>query len=327
MTENWNRAISHVTGDFVTFIGDDDAFLPSGVRLLERVSEQGHQAIAYNPRATYFWSDFPNPAKAGTVILSDPPTTLEAIVVDTRQEASRMLRYARSEPQPGIYHGIVARSVLDNISLRFGQVFRTVAPDTYLVGLLNGMIENHLVLPVSLSIHGKSGHSNSGRILNRRDHAHREEYGISGASWHPVIPPVNTVEAHVGDSLLRAYLDLEERDLLEEFFSHFLGGVYAQSLLRNPEKSLRVIAHFLVEAKPISNGLVNPRFVASVFSMIRRRLWARAKELSSRGDIGSDLKMKPCSSLAEAISIAEHHQMSFFFERQASITVAFLSDL
>ena len=229
-----------------------------------------------------------------------------------------MLRYAQAEPQPGIYHAIVARSVLNDISRRFGQVFRTVAPDTYLTGLLNGIIENHLVLPVALSIHGKSGHSNSGRILNRRDHAHRKEYGSLGASWHPVIPPVNTVEAHVGDSLLRAYLDLEDGDLLEDFFRHFLGGVYAQSLLRNPERLLRVIAHFLGEAEPVKNGLINPRFVASVLSMIRRRLWARAREFSSRGDIGSDFKMKFCSSLAEAILITEHHQMGFFSGKQNS---------
>ena len=311
MTENWNRAMALVEGKYVTFIGDDDLFLEQGFQLLQEVAPFGYEAIAYPTRATYFWDDFPDTDKAGTLWFADYPDRPEPVVVNTRAETHAILRYQPAELPPVIYHGIVARRVLDQIRDRFGRVFCTVAPDTYLTGLLSGLLERHLVLPVALSLMGKSGPSNSGRILDRGDLSHRKEYTDAERRWHPMIPPVNTVEAHVSDSLLRAFLDLGDEELLSAFRTHFIGGVYAQSMMRNPERAVGIAKHYAFTANPVSNGLLRSDFAAAFGSMIARRAQSRAVSYIQPARKSSHLRHEPCASLSVAAKRTEEDQSGF----------------
>jgi glycosyltransferase involved in cell wall biosynthesis len=57
MTEHWNFALEHCTGRYISFLGDDDAFIPSELRKLASFLESVDVDIVWHPRATYEWPD------------------------------------------------------------------------------------------------------------------------------------------------------------------------------------------------------------------------------------------------------------------------------
>jgi glycosyltransferase involved in cell wall biosynthesis len=57
MTEHWNFALEHCTGKYITFLGDDDAFIPSELKNLASFLESVDVDLIWHPRATYEWPD------------------------------------------------------------------------------------------------------------------------------------------------------------------------------------------------------------------------------------------------------------------------------
>lgn len=55
MTDHWNFILEKSTGKFVTFLGDDDAFIPSELSLLVKKLEDIESDIVWYPRASYQW--------------------------------------------------------------------------------------------------------------------------------------------------------------------------------------------------------------------------------------------------------------------------------
>ena len=53
MSENWEFALSHVTGDFVMYLGDDDGLLPNACNdIASIINNSGTRALIWN-KATY----------------------------------------------------------------------------------------------------------------------------------------------------------------------------------------------------------------------------------------------------------------------------------
>jgi glycosyltransferase involved in cell wall biosynthesis len=55
MTDHWNFILEKSNGKFVTFLGDDDAFIPSELSLLAKKLEDIESDIVWYPRASYQW--------------------------------------------------------------------------------------------------------------------------------------------------------------------------------------------------------------------------------------------------------------------------------
>lgn len=57
MAENWERGLALCTGDYVTVLGDDDAFLPSTLQMAERlISATDAELLSWHTQ-TYWWPD------------------------------------------------------------------------------------------------------------------------------------------------------------------------------------------------------------------------------------------------------------------------------
>ena len=57
MTDNWNFALSHAKGKYFTFLGDDDALIPTEVDRLATALDETDADIVWHKRATYSWPD------------------------------------------------------------------------------------------------------------------------------------------------------------------------------------------------------------------------------------------------------------------------------
>src|ERR1043166_8123364 len=55
MTENWERALAHVRGDYVLFIGDDDGLLPDACAVAREILNVKPGLVLSWLPASYYW--------------------------------------------------------------------------------------------------------------------------------------------------------------------------------------------------------------------------------------------------------------------------------
>ena len=57
MSDNWERALEHVTGDYVTYLGDDDGLMPDAVEIAERFHRERPDLIVSWMPFVWMWPD------------------------------------------------------------------------------------------------------------------------------------------------------------------------------------------------------------------------------------------------------------------------------
>ena len=168
MTENWELALGHATGDYVTFIGDDDGLMPDGCAVAAGLlTKRGIALLSWAPYA-YYWPGYYHPGYRNRLIAAvDFRFTGEKI--SSRGELERFYgfqtHYARL---PMIYNSFVRRDVIDAMRARAGRYFLGLSPDVT-SGIVNAALSSDFIrLSRPLSISGLSQHS-TGHGLFFRD--------------------------------------------------------------------------------------------------------------------------------------------------------------
>ncbi|TDX31377.1 glycosyltransferase family 2 protein [Rhodovulum visakhapatnamense] len=176
MRENFQFALSHTTGDHVLFIGDDDAVLPNGLRLLADLIARHDPDIVKWRVMTYLWPD-PRTGAAGTLRVR--PQALDgrlkrldpAAVLDGFARA----RFRSYHDGGMIYHGCISRRLIARAEAASGgPYFRGSSPDVF-TSLQALMVTDRPILRINLPITlgGSSPRSNG---------AAGQKLAVSGAS-------------------------------------------------------------------------------------------------------------------------------------------------
>jgi hypothetical protein len=168
MTENWELALGHATGDYVTFIGDDDGLMPDGCAIAAGLlGNRGIPLLSWSPYA-YYWPGYYHPGYRNRLVAAvDFRFTGENI--GSRAELERFYgfqtHYARL---PMIYNSFVRRDVIEAMRSHAGRYFLGLSPDVT-SGIVNAALTpNFIRLSRPLSISGLSQHS-TGHGLFFRD--------------------------------------------------------------------------------------------------------------------------------------------------------------
>lgn len=132
MRQNFEFALSHATGDYVIFIGDDDGVLPSGLAALRHLIENAQPDAIIWRHITYLW-----PNKTGGPVhgqlkfrcrdFCGPvyPLAPRALLDDLCQGNRMHYRDGLN-----IYHGCIARRVIDQVKCETGgDYFQGQCPD------------------------------------------------------------------------------------------------------------------------------------------------------------------------------------------------------
>jgi glycosyltransferase involved in cell wall biosynthesis len=128
MSANWNHAYSHVSGDVVMYLGDDDIVNPQALNIAEGIFARENVAAISRTSGYYHTPDCDSPF-AGYLVLPDIDGTYEL------RNASKVLqdvaRFARHYADlPNLYHGFVQKVQLDKL-LSHGALFRKASPDIF----------------------------------------------------------------------------------------------------------------------------------------------------------------------------------------------------
>lgn len=158
MSQNWEFGLSQTTGDYVMFLGDDDAVMPEAIDALRTLAQDSGRldAIAWKD-ASYQWPEHPRPALRSrlTVPLGDSVRLVRSAAM-----LDEVINFGRSwHALPWIYRSLVSRAAIDGIIARSGRFFCSQIPDVYSGIAVASIVESYVFSDRPYAVNGASGHS------------------------------------------------------------------------------------------------------------------------------------------------------------------------
>lgn len=165
MQDNWERSIDATTGDWIVFIGDDDYVDPDVADVILEILRQAPEteAIAWN-RAGFKWPSYrPFPGNLSFSLRNDVTR------VDRASLVRLLFTWENASVVPSapftIYHGAIARPVVDKIRRSYGgRTFEHPTVDYDFGAKLLFSASNFVMANRPLSILGACEKSNSAAI-------------------------------------------------------------------------------------------------------------------------------------------------------------------
>lgn len=155
MSENWEFALSHVTGDWLTIIGDDDAILPKCFETVNTiVAVTGVQAVR-SAVCSYTW-----PHEDGSSgRLSVPMQTGFEVRNSKKWLNSVLLGKAEYSTLPMLYNGGFVSMEVIRSAMRQDRFYRSCIPDVYSAIVFSNLLSKYAYCFQPLAINGASKHS------------------------------------------------------------------------------------------------------------------------------------------------------------------------
>jgi hypothetical protein len=154
MSSNWELAVSHAAGQYVTVLGDDDALLPHALRVLDHlITRSAARAVRWEA-AFYLWPTIALAEEANYLRL---PTSSRIRAVDARQTIAAVIRFEQCySTLPMLYNSVVERSLLDELRRRAGRLFLTRYPDVCSGFLVASALSQYLSSDLPMTVAGLS---------------------------------------------------------------------------------------------------------------------------------------------------------------------------
>lgn len=235
---NFERALLLAQGDYITFIGDDDAIGPGIEEIAAWAKEQEIDAVvSYRNSflASYFWPGvrskyfgdayssqlFVN-AYTGRAWRIDPRAALRAVAGKLGGGLGEL---------PRAYHGLISKRVVARIHERHGHLFGGVSPDIYSATLIAAHADKVVVVDYPFVIPGASPSSTAGQGAERSDRGalrateHIARFG-PGLKWDEAIPEFYSPHTVWAYSLCKALEQVPELGIRPNY-----GRLYATCLM------------------------------------------------------------------------------------------------
>ena len=170
-SENCNQSVKNANGEYLILIGDDDYVLPTIIEAIEWMEDNNVECLNYNI-ASYLWNDISfkyqtSVSKGGTLLLNHP-LLKNFISLNPKIELAKVVKSGGTDYAnlPRLYHGVVKRSVLDQIYKKCNTYFPGLSPDMANSSALAIFTKVFYKYNFPLSISGKSASSAAGKGVN-----------------------------------------------------------------------------------------------------------------------------------------------------------------
>lgn len=224
VVSHFEFALGHAHGDYLMFIGDDDCVGPGIVEVAGWALRNDVDAvISYTETflAIYFWpgvkSKYYGDGYAGRLFVNGFDGG--ATPVDPQAALRKVLRHPGRGlgSMPRIYHGLVARSLVDRIVAKYGSLFGGVSPDIYSATMIAMEAKRVWRIDYPFCIPGGSPASTAGTGAARSDRPSLWENPhispFTNLAWDPLIPEFYAAYTVWAFSLKRALDRLGRPDL------------------------------------------------------------------------------------------------------------------
>lgn len=168
MAQNWEFALEHARGEFITYIGDDDGFIPGALAGAMRIiNAHGGLALVWE-KAEYCWPDYIDAGMRNSVSTRITDFSLTHLL--GTEERVRVLAFKTGYTRlPCLYNGIVPKQCMLDLkkSSDNGFFFNAISPDAYSAIALSVILGKYLSSNYPFSVSGASRHSNGTSFMKR----------------------------------------------------------------------------------------------------------------------------------------------------------------
>ena len=139
--QNYQQGLDNATGEFITFLSDDDAYTPELLECVDRVIEERNAKLVGYPYCRYYHADifdFETAVPANSLLIESYGNEVREF--SQREAAAQVLASSgltATEVDPGfkipyLSNAVYHRSIFDNLMKRRSNLFDFVPPDMYL---------------------------------------------------------------------------------------------------------------------------------------------------------------------------------------------------
>src|SRR5687767_875430 len=164
MSDNWEFALKKARGEYIVFIGDDDAVMPGGINRLETlIQERQCEVYMWGP-SIYFW---PFDGRKATIEYLQPVQPVHEM--NLQRMASFVIAHGGWQYYrlPGVYHAAVSIRILDMIRKKTGRVFHATQPDVFTSMAIPVFAKTCVHTGHPITVHGASAKSNGAASVAR----------------------------------------------------------------------------------------------------------------------------------------------------------------
>lgn len=206
MSAHWDFMVEHVSGDSLTIIGDDDGLMPQCTSTLREVYRTYGNVAIRHPLGTYFWPDFPDKEKAGTIEFLH--ATPESPVLVNCSAFLRDICNARQRyiDGPMIYQNFIPTQTLRSCRVG-GKLFRRNSPDIYSSVAIASRIPSFLLIPHHLTLPGLGARSNGASV--KRNGNDGKSFWQDSTNTDYLIPRFSSLTVQI--AVLDCLLEVAER--------------------------------------------------------------------------------------------------------------------
>ncbi len=216
MCDNYEFALEHAKGEYIIFIGDDDAIMPGAIDKLQLTIKSKPNLVYCWPMPLYTWPK--NGKKASAYHLSPNNLPFE---INLKKIAYRFIAVMRESGQlPSVYHGAVSKSILDMIRRQAGRVFHSTQPDVFTSFAIPAFCDTAINVGYTVTVAGRSPKANSAVAYDKSSRVNTEKMlqEYKDYKLHPsLFPNIDLLANVIQDAILVAM------DKFPQFYSslHF----------------------------------------------------------------------------------------------------------
>lgn len=229
--DNFNAAIELSTGEYVCLIGDDDGINPEIIKATEWAKQNNVDCLVGSINASYRWDGTEAPDTLFTKMTGSTLTIThfsgKAKKIDTQVSFDRLMdngctNYLEFD-FPKLYHGIVKKSILDELKSKTGEYLKGLSPDIYSAISLAILAKNIIKIDYPLTIPGTCGQSTSITEGQIKKHSKRLEDAPHFRDrketyhWSKEVPKLYCVQTIWADSALAALREFSEYEIIDKF--------------------------------------------------------------------------------------------------------------
>ena len=261
---NFDQSLAFVSGDYLTFIGDDDGVNSELLTAARWCKSHKIDALTPENIAGYFWPDLrqkyygaSNSGKLTIKPFTGKFTKKNPTLGLHKSAAYGFQNLVNTTIIPKLYYGLVKRACFDRVKARTGSYFPGCSPDMSSAIAVSSYVENFYTVDYPLYLPGSSAKSTAGSSAEKkhkgslREQTHIPKKVID--EWPLDVPKffaVQTVWAQSGLSALRA---TGRNDILMSYNSallHAMTGVF------NPDYFNFVVKSFTVSLKKDNKNIL-----------------------------------------------------------------------
>ena len=163
MCDSWEYALQHALGEYILFIGDDDAAMPGALdKLISTILLKSDYEVFSWPIHIYTWPIDGREAFVTHMAPQRSPAEMDLVATARHVVAMGGWRHYRI---PCMYHSAVSRRISDEIRQVTGRVFHTTQPDVFLSMAVPVFAARALNVGYCVTVHGRSAKSNGGSSI------------------------------------------------------------------------------------------------------------------------------------------------------------------